>query len=409
MAQSGIKENEIIALQAALQAQARKQAAPASPAAQATKSPSSYEQIRNRHAQRGYGYGYGQNSYSDFFRANPMMALILQSMLDNQTAQNEAKQANESRYQDILQGSNDILGSNQARYADLLSGSDKRYGDLANDSDARRQRILNTLVGSGQQEATDIKQNWANQQAGAEQNLVSRGMANTTLRNDAGRAATKGMSNDLGRLQDRLRNTVAGYDASLSGDTLGIQGQGVQSALGIGNQAIGDMTNLGQSKLGFMERRTDEYPAGNDLMTLLGQYFPDLMNAGSANGGGNMTQQNVSNMASNPLMTLMRSYTGGGNMNTGPYGRSSAAGGTNTAPKPGGEYLPGQRPVTNPSWGADSPQIAPGNGHIGVPVVPKPNAATLGIQEGMRMNRNGQDWVYKNGKWTQIMPQATWR
>lgn len=302
------------------------------------------QRINDRRARSNRSYGGG--NYEDFLAENPMMALIMQYMVDNQTAQNEAKQANETRYQDILQGYGDMIGSNQARYADLIAGSDSRYGGLANEYDTRRQRILDTLVGSGQQEAADIKQNWANQQSGAEQNLVSRGLANSTLRNDVGRAATKGMRNDIGRLQDRLRNQVAGYDAQLSGDALGVRGQGVQSALGYGAASIDDMTNLGQNRLGFMERRTDEYPETSNMASVLGAMYPSLMGAESGGtsygnaSGGLGGGRNLSSAASNPLLALFESLGG----QAGAPGKSSAPAPNRAQPVVGAPAY-GTRPV----------------------------------------------------------------
>ena len=97
-----------------------------------------------------------------------------------QTASDEATAANESRYQEILSG----------------------YG-ISRDA-----------------EAADIRSDWQGQATQGDQDLISSGLAGTTVRPTMRAAYQRGETADLGRLNERVR----------------------------------------RDRLGFMERRTDAYP-----------------------------------------------------------------------------------------------------------------------------------------------------
>lgn len=129
----------------------------------------------------------------------------------------EAKAANEARYQRILGG-----------YDDLLS------------------QAKTELAGLGSQGAADINTAYAGQASQVGQQLVNSGLYGTTV------LPTMQMGVERERLaaQNRLAEQVAQQRLSVLGD-------------------------LGQQRLNFMERRTDEYPDTNQLISLsqgAGQY-----------------------------------------------------------------------------------------------------------------------------------------
>lgn len=123
---------------------------------------------------------------------------------------NQAKDANNSRYEAILQGYSD-------RYA----------------------RGIANLEGLGATESADIARKYS--QAGAQQtqSLASRGLGNTTVVNAVAQGNLRNQTREQGALQERVRQQRLNTDAQLSGD-----------------------------KLQFQERRTDAYPDPSMLMQL---------------------------------------------------------------------------------------------------------------------------------------------
>ncbi len=137
-----------------------------------------------------------------------------------QSAQDEARAANESRYNDILTGE-------QARY----------------------ERNMNRLAGMGAQEKADINERYDNEGSRINQDLVSRGLRNSTVAENMAMGNNRERTADLGRADERLRREQLTADAGLSADVLS-----------------------------FMERRTDSYPD----VGLLAQLAQGL---GTAGGG----------------------------------------------------------------------------------------------------------------------------
>jgi len=127
-----------------------------------------------------------------------------------QRAYDDARQANEQRYLDILQG----------------------YGDMRSDAQ-------NYLQGMGQQREADIRSDWYGQEQGAMQDLTSRGLRGTTVAPTVSAQFNRGMQQDVGRLRDSLQQ-----------------------------QYLGSTTPMDQSRLNFMERREDTYPDYNQMLQL---------------------------------------------------------------------------------------------------------------------------------------------
>lgn len=166
-------------------------------------------------------------------------------------AQNAANQANEARYQDIL-------GGYQQRY----------------------ERNLANLQGAGQQEAADINRRYDERAANIRSDLIARGMGNSTTVDTMLAGNERERTNDLGRLQERLRNQQLAVDTGLTGDTLQ-----------------------------FMERRNDVGPDLNMLARL-------ASGVGAASVGGQGVEMLSPSEVGfqNPLAMLARQggYQGGG-------------------------------------------------------------------------------------------------
>jgi hypothetical protein len=137
---------------------------------------------------------------------------------------------------------NEAVAENEARYRDILGGYQDRY-----------ERNMNYLNGAGQQEAADIGEQYRKQGSNIQQGLVNRGLSNSTVLDTMQMGNNREYVNDLGRLDERLRQQRIATDAGLSGD-----------------------------ELQFMERRNDTYPDYNQLA----QLEEGLGAAGGGYGGG---------------------------------------------------------------------------------------------------------------------------
>ncbi len=144
-----------------------------------------------------------------------------------------------SQFQSQLDRANQ---ANEARYQDILGGYQSRY-----------ERGLGMLAGLGQQEGRDVNELYDNQAAQMQQNLIGRGLGNSTVLDTMRMGNERERNADLGRLNDRVRQQAMSQDANLSGDTLQ-----------------------------FMERKNENGPQ----MQLLAQLAQQLGQGGGGGGGG---------------------------------------------------------------------------------------------------------------------------
>lgn len=148
-----------------------------------------------------------------------------------QTAQDEARQANEQRYENILGG----------------------YQD-------RWQRAMAQLQGVGDQQRKDLNQRYDNNKGAVDQSLIARGMSNSTVSDSLKMGNERERNNAINRLEESLTRERLGYDTGLQGDLLQ-----------------------------FMERRNDTYPDLNQLLQLaqmMGVATPQGASMGGGMGGG---------------------------------------------------------------------------------------------------------------------------
>jgi hypothetical protein len=139
------------------------------------------------------------------------------------------------------------------------AANETRYNDLINFLNMRYQRGLGNLQGAGDQALEDVDRDYERMAAGADQDLINRGLRNSTVRQSVQRGHQDDRQSNRRRVQEDVRKERAQTDAVLSGDVLSA-----------------------------MERRTDEYPDQNMIaqltMALGGAgYYPM---AGGGGGGG---------------------------------------------------------------------------------------------------------------------------
>ena len=184
-----------------------------------------------------------------------------------QQAYNQALQANNQRYQDILTGYQDRSNQYQQNAAGLQN-------DLLNGYDARYQRNMASLNGLGQQEATDIQRRYGELGAANQQDITSRVLTGTTIMPSMRQGIAREQEAALLRLNERLQNQRIGLDSQLSGDALSAQER-------MGQSILNGTAGMQGDTLSFAERRNDPYPDYNMLAQLAQGYGA----AGGAYGG----------------------------------------------------------------------------------------------------------------------------
>lgn len=132
-----------------------------------------------------------------------------------------------------------LYGSYQTAYDEARQANVGRYEGILGQYGALHTRAMGLLENLGDQERSDIRQRYAGREATGMQDLVSRGLSGTTLLPNLRMGVERDQSAELRRLGEGLRRERLGYDVGLT-----------------------------QSKLGFMERRTDAYPDYGQLMQL---------------------------------------------------------------------------------------------------------------------------------------------
>lgn len=145
----------------------------------------------------------------------------------------------------------DLISQYQTAYDQAKSANETRYNEILGGYRSRRDRALADLQGSGDQERKDIAQRVSNFAGKLNQSNVDRGLAGTSAMGATGVAATKMQNDEEGRLNERLRQQRIGLDTGLDQDTLQ-----------------------------FMERRNDTYP-DFEMLSRLSQGM-----GGASGGGG---------------------------------------------------------------------------------------------------------------------------
>lgn len=164
----------------------------------------------------GVKYNYYKAGGADYYTWRQQMERQKQTkqiMSDWQSAYDSAKNANEQRYGEILQGYDD-------RYSNAMSG----------------------LQGMGQAELAEIQRAYGVTGSHQQQALVNSGLSSTSVRPAVMQQNASAMARAMSLVNERLQNQHLNLQTALSGD-----------------------------KLSFMERREDEYPDMGFYLELLKQ------------------------------------------------------------------------------------------------------------------------------------------
>lgn len=219
---------------------------------------------------------------------------LLKQFEDAYTA---GKTANETRYGDLTSGysqrATDLLGTTKpysygslpGRYDSLAQQQQTDLGNVVGGYQSRQTQLQGLLDQLGGQSRADLQQRYTQQRAQAENDLIGRGLGNTTIRSGVMSGINTRENQDIARFDEGLRREKLGYMNQWMGDTLGSQeraaGQNAQMGLQ-GLQARSRYADLAKEltlePLGVIERRTDVTPSLADLANLSMQ-----LGRGSAN------------------------------------------------------------------------------------------------------------------------------
>jgi hypothetical protein len=156
------------------------------------------------------------------------------------------------------------LGGYYGRYARGQNQLDQ-MGGLANQYDQRLTRNLGYVDQMGQQERKDIETDATNQLAQQQSNLASRGLSNSTIQASIANEVNKQKQAQMGRLNDRMLGTKLQTDMAASGDALQFRDQYGRLRLASDAALSGDLMQL-------IERRNDTYPDLSPFMQAQQQY-----------------------------------------------------------------------------------------------------------------------------------------
>lgn len=204
-----------------------------------------------------------------------------QFLQDVQNQANTAKQANETRYDAILNRDtagmqnafmtwltskypnatteqlNGLVASPQiqAMYNQQNPGAAASFGGYRD----RYTRNMGYLEGAGQQAETDIRNDYNKSNNKSQMDLMKRGLGSSTIMANQNASTERRKQDAVGRLKESLRRERIDADSRLSGDTLQ-----------------------------FMERRNDTYPDQMQIADLMMKFGNAGMMGGGGYGGGGM-------------------------------------------------------------------------------------------------------------------------
>lgn len=145
----------------------------------------------------------------------------------------------------------------QSAYDEAKAANESRYGEMMGGYQERYDRGMGMLSDYGQQMGADIDEGFFNQAQATKQDLSRRGLSNTTIAGGAAIQNERERSKEQRRLGEDLTRLRTTQDAQLSGDLLAA-----------------------------MERRTDEYPDFNQMMALSQALGASGGSGGFGYGGG---------------------------------------------------------------------------------------------------------------------------
>lgn len=117
-------------------------------------------------------------------------------------------------------GGGGLAGSYQQAMDAANQANEARYGDILRGYQSRYDRVMGLLDGMGQQEGRDINEQYDQSFARGQQDLIGRGLGNSTVMSTMRMGNDRERASSLGRLNERVRQQAMSTDTGLSGDLL---------------------------------------------------------------------------------------------------------------------------------------------------------------------------------------------
>ncbi len=172
-------------------------------------------------------------------------------------------------YQQAYQGATNLnqqlLSGTQTGYDTLRQNVDQQYNDVAKGYQSLYGDVLGRIAGSNQTNLTDINAAYNASGGGINQNLISRGLGNSTVVNAMQRGNELDRQRALTASNNQFAQLGAGYASALG-----------QAGLGAQQQGIGLGASLGQAQLGALERVSAPYPNAGLYANLAQMYGSNI-------------------------------------------------------------------------------------------------------------------------------------
>lgn len=230
----------------------------------------------------------------------------------------------QQQYGAALDMNRGLFDASQTGYEALRSSVDRDYQSVLGGYQDLYGDVLGRLAGTNSSNIMDINTNAAAQSGAASQQMVNRGLGNSTVQQNMQRAIALDRARAVTDSENRFAQLGANYASQIGGDRLRSQQQGI----GLGAQ-------LGQAQLGMLERVNAGYPDAGMYGSLAQMYGSqaeadknrraqqDALNAASRGQFSSAgTSSPASPFGSRPLSNAGYSgYSGGmGSGNIGGYG-----------------------------------------------------------------------------------------
>jgi len=218
------------------------------------------------------GYGYSRQSgpggWINTFDAG---AALQQKMAEEQWEWQKGLYAQQqAAAQKAAGGLSSLVSQYNRGWGQARAANEQRYRQMLNIADLERQRqaavqqrMLGTVGQTTGQRAADIRAEGMREQSNIMQQLTRQGMAGTTVAPTMRAGVRRGTQESLNRLADEMLQ-----------QRLGVMGQMAQPRQG--------------TRLGIMERRTDEYPRSDVILALAQALGQGGIGGGMMNALGNM-------------------------------------------------------------------------------------------------------------------------
>lgn len=150
----------------------------------------------------------------------------------------------QQQYQAALEMNRKNNENVQRGYGQLRSDADQIYNNIYTNLDKRYGDVLGRIAGTNTSNIRDIEANARAQSAAANQNLVSRGLGNSTIVNSMNRGINSDRQREITRSNEAFAQLGAGYADRIWGDRTNAQQNKAQMMAGLGTQQLGAMERI---------------------------------------------------------------------------------------------------------------------------------------------------------------------